>query len=140
MSQESYRIERTLSIFMFISIGLVLFSVLSFFGLIPFGFVPQSNCDLPRGFSCDSIIIRPTGTELHLSYSGPAIFELTIERERCGTYRTENVFDNSEIIATFSCENGVRGDSVSHDYTFTFLRQGSSSVISGKGRIRGTIE
>jgi hypothetical protein len=98
MANDTYHIERILKIFSYIMIGIILFTSLTFFGIIS---SPGSRqCSFPDNFKCENLVVRPMAIEFDLIYSGTEIkdFSITTTNTICTTYNNDLIIKSKQPI------------------------------------------
>jgi len=97
MLDEKYRVERILRVFTFIMIGVILFTALTFFGVIDTSTAGSHYCIAPKYFECEGLTIKPTSIALNLSYEGPDLLDVKITSENADCARFEkNLFETKK--------------------------------------------
>ena len=138
MREDTYRVERFLTILTFVMFGVIIFSTLVFFEVIRFSSGNQETCILPRGFTCESVSVQGNVLTLETTYRGGTLFQLEVQPQRCDSYSGEFI-DSGRLTMHFSCSFTRVGEMQDIAIEFNFLQQGRPGMRKESGRIRTLI-
>ncbi len=142
-ADQSYKFERILMMFTYIMVGAIIFSMLSFFGVIDVRTMKGSYCITPEYVECSNMKIKFNQIQFDLTYNGPEIYKLKIipsEIGGCNSFEKDVVESQEPLTVTMACSmTAPKGKKYTDEFQISFLggrdNQGANELMLIKARV-----
>ena len=143
MDNQEFKFERTVLIGTVIVVVLILFSMLSFFGIINLNDLNKEYCEVPTGFSCDNIYIGKDVVQFTLTNEGEDKSNIVIQAdaEHCDAFGTDRLNRKKPIQVKISClETAAPEKSFKTKLTFYYEKEFDFQTTEEEGIIKGIVK
>ena len=143
MEEERYRIERVLTVFAVIMLGVIIFTAMNFFGVIDTKTAGSSYCIFPKYFSCDKLIVTHDSISFELRYDGGDLydFKVTSDTADCTRFEKDLFITKDPLNIKLTCTTiAPKGTSFKDELTLGYSGGRSVGLTKAIAKIKSKVE
>jgi len=143
MGEERYRIERVLTVFAVIMLGVIIFTAMNFFGIVDTRTVGSEYCIFPKHFSCNKLEVTHNSIEFELGYNGGDLYDVKVTSDTvdCSRFEKDLFITKDPLKIKLVCTTTApKGESFRDELILEYSGGRSVGLTKAIGKIKAKVE